>query len=406
MSIYLILAWRNIWRNTHRTLITVSSILFAVVLVLFTRSMQLGSYKHMITNTLSVYTGFIQVHGRGYWDERSMENSMELTVSLLDQISRIPHVTSVVPRIETFALASSGERTRVVNITGIDPEKENSMSKLEEKLISGQFLASGVMGIMVAAKLAQYLHVKVGDSLVLISQGLHGTNAAGLYPVTGIVDLPVPDLNENMAYMTIDEAQYFLYMQSRVTSLAIMVDDPDNMVSVESELKSALSKQYEIMNWREMLPELVQSIEIDNAGGVLMLGILYVVIGFGIFGTVMMMTEERKREFAILHSVGMKKWRMQLMVIFETVIIGLIGVISGTIISIPLLFYMRAHPIKLSGKAAEAMLQYGYEPIIPFLVEIPLFLDQFAAVLIIASIACLYPIWSISGLKISRELQA
>lgn len=404
MTMYLILAWRNLWRNSHRTIITVSSILFAVILVLFTRSMQLGSYEHIITNTLSVYTGFIQVHGPGYWDERSLENSMTLSDSLTQQISNIEHVTAVVPHIETFALASSGEKTRGVTVTGIDPGIENRMSRLSDKLVKGNYIESSSMGVLVAKELARHLGTSPGDSVILLSQGYHGTNAAGLYYVNGIVDLPVPDLNESMMYMSLDAARYFLFMQGKVTSVAVMIDDPDNLNTVESKMRDSLGKQYEIMNWREMVPELVQSIEVDNAGGILMLGILYVVIGFGIFGTVMMMTEERKREFAILLAVGMKKWRIQLMIIIETLVIGLIGVISGIILTIPLLLYMRAHPIQLSGTTAEAMLKYGYEPIIPFLVEPSLFYNQLIAVLIIAVIASVYPIQAVSGLKISNTL--
>lgn len=406
MIMYLSLAWRNLWRNTHRTVITVSSIFFAVILVLFIRSMQLGTYEHITISTLSVYTGFLQLHGKGYWDERSLENSMPLTDSLIQQIAKMEHVTSVVPRIESFALASSGKNTRGVTVTGIDPMKENQMSRLSEKLVKGNYIQAGSMGVLMAKGLAERLRLSPGDSVVLLTQGYHGTSAACLYHVSGIVDLPVPDLNETMMYMSLEDAQYFLFMQGRVTSVAVMIDDPDELSSVESELKGSFAQQYEIMSWREMVPELVQSLEVDNAGGVIMLGILYVVIGFGIFGTVMMMTEERKREFAILHAVGMKKFRIQLMIILETVVIGLIGVICGIVFSLPLLLFMRAHPISLSGDAAAAMLEYGFEPVIPFLVEPSLFFNQLVAVLAIAAIASIYPLWTVSRLKISKTLHA
>ncbi len=119
----------------------------------------------------------------------------------------------------------------------------------------------------------------------------------------------------------------------------------------------------------------------------------------------MMMTEERNG-VAILVAVGMKKWRIQLMIIAETAVIGLIGVISGIILTLPILLFLRAHPIKLTGATAEAMLKYGYEPLIPFLVEPQLFYNQIIAVLVIAAIACVYPLWTVSRLKISETLHA
>ncbi|NLP02982.1 MAG: ABC transporter permease, partial [Fibrobacter sp.] len=250
------------------------------------------------------------------------------------------------------------------------------MNNLSERITDGRFLESGDRGVLAGAKLAEYLSLKVNDSLVLISQGYHGASAAGIYPVIGVVDLPVPDLNANVVYMPLEEAQWFFAMPGRVTSLAVMIDDADKLGEVKAEAGDIFSGDYVVLDWKEMLPELVQFIQIDNAGGVIMLGILYLIIGFGIFGTVMMMSAERRREFAVLISIGMKKWRLNLMVFLETVIIGLMGSIAGMLFSIPLLLYMKGHPIKLTGDVAEVMIRYGFEPLIPFLVEPSIFINQ------------------------------
>ncbi|HON11420.1 MAG TPA: FtsX-like permease family protein [Chitinispirillaceae bacterium] len=280
------------------------------------------------------------------------------------------------------------------------------MNNLSERITDGRFLESGDRGVLAGAKLAEYLSLKVNDSLVLISQGYHGASAAGIYPVIGVVDLPVPDLNANVVYMPLEEAQWFFAMPGRVTSLAVMIDDADKLGEVKAEAGDIFSGDYVVLDWKEMLPELVQFIQIDNAGGVIMLGILYLVIGFGIFGTVMMMSAERKREFAVLISIGMKKWRLNLMVFLETVIIGLMGSIAGMLFSIPLLLYMKGHPIKLTGDVAEMMIRYGFEPLIPFLVEPSIFINQTLTVLAISILASLYPLWSTEKIKVSDVLRA
>ena len=192
MSMYLVMAFRNLWRNTHRTLITTASVFFAVVLVLFTRSMQRGTYEHVIRTSLRTSTGFLQVQAPEFRDKRSLENSMELDESLIKKALAIKHVTHAVPRIESFALASTGEDSRGVMITAIAPRSEDRMNNLSERITDGRFLESGDRGVLAGAKLAEYLSLKVNDSLVLISQGYHGESAAGIYPVIGIVDLPVP----------------------------------------------------------------------------------------------------------------------------------------------------------------------------------------------------------------------
>lgn len=406
MSMYLVMAFRNLWRNTHRTLITTASVFFAVVLVLFTRSMQRGTYEHVIRTSLRTSTGFLQVQAPEFRDKRSLENSMELDESLIKKALAIKHVTHAVPRIESFALASTGEDSRGVMITAIAPRSEDRMNNLSERITDGRFLESGDRGVLAGAKLAEYLSLKVNDSLVLISQGYHGASAAGIYPVIGVVDLPVPDLNANVVYMPLEEAQWFFAMPGRVTSLAVMIDDADKLGEVKAEAGNVFSGDYVVLDWEEMLPELVQFIQVDNAGGVIMLGILYLVIGFGIFGTVMMMSAERKREFAVLISIGMKKWRLNLMVFLETVIIGLMGSIAGMLFSIPLLLYMKGHPIKLTGDVAEVMIRYGFEPLIPFLVEPSIFINQTMTVLAISILASLYPLWSTEKIKVSDVLRA
>ena len=141
-----------------------------------------------------------------------------------------------------------------------------------------------------------------------------------------------------------------------------------------------------------MMPELVQAIEADSAGGILMLLILYIVIGFGIFGTIMMMTTERSREFGVLLSVGMKRWKLISVTTLETLIISMIGAVAGIIAGIPVLWYLHLHPIPLTGELAKAMLAYGMEPALPFSIESGIFFAQAGIVFGLALVCALHPL--------------
>ena len=184
-----------------------------------------------------------------------------------------------------------------------------------------------------------------------------------------------------------------------------MIDNPKNVDEIKTKIRKIFNNSYEVMDWAELSPELVQSIQIDNASGIIMLGILYVIIAFGIFGTIMMMTAERVKEFGILISVGMKKWKLELVTIFETLFISFVGVLSGIIISIPLLLYLHANPIPLTGEYAEAILAFGYEPILPFSVNPGIFFAQFWTVLAIALVSAIYPILYIRKLQPVKALR-
>jgi ABC-type lipoprotein release transport system permease subunit len=406
MKMYIILAWRNLWRNRNRTLITAASVFFAVILVLFMRSMQLGTYAHIIRNAVRLSTGYLQIQAMGFWEKQSIDNTFELRKSLTQSVASLPHVTLVVPRFENFALASSGSQSRGISIQGIDPKLENRMSGLSKHVQRGAYLAAHSNGVLVGSKLAELLSVAIGDSLVVLGQGFHGLSAAGAFPIAGIVHLPVPELDSRAVFMTVAQAQQLFAAPGRVTALAVMVDDPQQMPIVKARTGRMLAPDLIVKDWNEMMPELVQSIEFDNSGGLIMLGILYMIIAFGVFGTAMMMAAERRREFAILTSVGMKRWKMSVVVLVETIVIGLIGAVTGALAAIPLLLYFRSHPIHLSGKGAQAMLQYGFEPIMAFRVATDMFMHQAMVVLAICILSSLYPIWSVGRFKIVNALRA
>ncbi len=405
MKLFFILAWRNLWRNKQRTLITTASVFFAVVLVLFTRSMQLGTYEHMIESTVQMSTGYLQIQAEEFWEKRSLDQSIEYSSRLIDSVTEHEHVTLITPRIESFALVSSGETTSGAAVFGIDPSKENRMNSLSERVERGSYFSEDREGVLIPSGLAENLDVSVEDTLVLLSQGYHGVSAAGAYPVIGILDIPNPDLSTGVVYMSLSQAQWFYGLGDRITAFAIMIDNPSSMPEVASTLRKIVPESYRIMTWREMMPELVQAIQVDNAGGIIMLGILYVVIAFGMFGTVMMMAVERKREFSVLSAVGTRKVTLSMTVLLETIAIALLGTFTGIALAFPILLYMNRNPIELTGSAAEAMVQYGYEPLIPFTLDPALFVNQPVVVFCIALFASAYPIFWITRIRISNALR-
>ncbi|MEA2104101.1 MAG: FtsX-like permease family protein [Candidatus Cloacimonadota bacterium] len=399
------IAWRNLWRNKRRTLITLASVLFAVLFALIMRSLQLGTYGSMEKNAVSLFTGYIQIHANGYWENKSINKTFANSDKIEQQIQSVSAVSQIAPRLESFALGSSGNRTKGVVVVGTNPVWENNFTKLKSRVVKGKYLTENDQGILVAEDLAKYLKVTVGDTLVLLGQGYHGMTAAGAYPVNGIIRFPTPQLNRQMVYMTLPNAQYFYAATNQLTSIAMMIYQPRKINKTVSELQTKIGKDYEVMSWKKMMPGFVQEIQSDNAGGLFMLGILYIVIAFGIFGTILMMTMERKREFAVMIAVGMQRGRLAFIVFVETIFLGLLGILSGIIVSLPILIYAYHHPIQLTGQAAEAMTQFGAEPIMPFALRLDFYANQSLTVMILTVIAVLYPLIIINRLTVIEGLR-
>lgn len=399
MNLLLHLAWKNLWRNKKRTLIALASIFFAVILSLLTRSMQHGTYDRMIDVYVRIYTGHIRIHGKESWEKPSLDKSIFISQDKLKQIKAIEHVNEIAVKIETFSLVSKDDNTKPSYVFGIDPEVEKNFSRLDKNLVRGEFLSDTSKGVLIAEGLAEKLKADLGDTIILYSQGYHGVTAAGQYVVTGIIKYLFPDNNDGTVVMTNNEAQYLFSLDQLFTAVTILVDSDNNTEKVIGKIKEIFNDTYDIKTWRELMPEIEQSIQMDNVSGMIMLFILYVVIGFGIFGTIMMMTAERVREFGVLIAVGMKRKTLIAVTTIETVLISLVGSLAGIIGAYPILLYLYYYPIELSGETAEAMLQFGTEPIIPFSLKPGIFVAQYSIVLLIAIASSIYPFLVIRKLQ-------
>jgi len=470
---YLKMAWRNLWRNKRRTAITTASILFAVFFALFMRSFQLGFYDHMIKNAIESFTGFLQVQHIDYQDDPSLENTFVCTDSLLNSIGTIEGIKAVVPRMESFALASSGNQTKGTLIIGIDPEKEQALSNpenflvryrltknivtalqentelpisIKDKLelianksysnlgtmamdmdideeenkeyleiieetsrIPGNYLTQDDDGVLVSDRLAKYLKLFVGDTLILLGQGYHGATAAGLYPVRGIVKIPSPELDNKLIYMNLPYAQTFAGLGNRVTTLAINLDDNSekNMIAYQELLNRELTDpKIQVKNWMEFNKVLQQQIEGDNQSGQAFMALLYFIIFFGIFGTVLMMIHERYRELGVLVAIGMRKTRLAITFIYEMFLMGILGVLAGTVISLPFLYYLHNNPIRMTGDLAQVMEDMGFEAVMPLAWIDMYVLWQGLIVAFMVVLSCLYPLRKVLVLKEIDALRA
>ena len=392
------LTWRNLWRNKRRTIITMASISFAVVLAIVIKSLQDGVFDNLIKNVVGFYSGYIQVHKKGYQDEQVLENSFVFSDSLIRRIQR-PYVTTVVPRLEAFALASAGNETKGCMVVGTDPAKEDQLTSLRNKLLIGTYFSSNENVALVAQGLAKRLNLSVNDTIVLLGQGYQGAVAAGKYVIKGIVKFGQPQLNDGLVYLPLGAAQQFLSAENIVTSLALGIDNAENLDAIQRSIASSMGNDYEVMTWKQMMPDIENHIKADAAGFYVWTGILYIIIAFGIFGTILMMTAERKYEFGMLIAIGMKKIKLGRMLVAETILISVCGTLTGMILSIPVVLYLRESPIHFTGDRAKAYENFGFEAIFPATVSGSIFLSQALVVLIIALLIGVYPIWNVTRLN-------
>lgn len=465
------LAWRNLWRNRRRTIITVMSVFFAVFFALFMRSIQLGTYGIMFKNVIESYSGYAQVQNEKFWEDMIVDNVFEVSDDLNSIITKDDNVLDIIPRFESFALASSGSRSKGVMVMGIDPEKEKLLSDIEAKLVkyrlsdealkglfnenlsenlienlelfrgnsyssdgkiqldlaiededagiimpllkehagveNGYFNA-GEDGALVGDRLAKYLGLTRGDTIVLLGQGYHGNTAAGKFVINGIVKIPSPEIDNKIVYLPVSVCQNLYYAENKLSSMVLHLDknDDDSVDETLNRLNESLDSPYRLIGWRKMNEAIVQQMEADDKGGQIMIGILYLVIAFGVFGTVLMMTAERQREFGVLIAIGMQKTKMAAVMVYEMIYIGFLGIAAGIAVALPAIIYGYNHPIRFSSNVAKMFEDFGFEPVMAFQWIDSYFISQSIIVAVIVLLALLYPVTKIWKLKEINALKA
>ena len=389
------LAWKNIWRNRNRTIITMASVFFAVILSVLANSLQTGTFDNLVKNVVSFYTGYLQVHKAGYWNEQILDNSFEASASTKQKILSQQNIRAVAARLESFALASSADVTKGCLVAGIDAEEENNVTGLKQKLIAGSYLQAADPGVLIAQGLSDRLQLKVNDTIVLIAQGYHGATAAGKYAVKGILKFGSPDLNDKALFMALVTAQDFYGAPGMVTSYVLSLNETKLLQATATTVQQVLGHSYEVMTWEQLMPDIKQHIKADADSMRYVLGVLYMLICFGVFSTLLMMMVERKYEMGMLVAIGMHKRLMMLLLLIESLLTVLAGCVLGILTSVPIVYIMQKYPIRLSGESAKAYERFGFEAIFPTSTDASIFISQGLIVLVIGSVLSLYPVYKV-----------
>ncbi|MFM2207834.1 MAG: hypothetical protein RL213_1809 [Bacteroidota bacterium] len=383
------LIWRNLFRNKRRSLITMASVSFAVLLAISFRSLQMGVFRHLIRNVAGMHTGYLQIHRNGYQEEPTLDNSLEFD-SLQERMSAsFDTAYTLLPRLESYCLISGDSVTKGSMIIATEPDIEDKLTALRKRIVTGKFISGA--GILLAEGLADDLAVSTGDTVVVFGQGYEGNIAAGKYPVSGIVHFASPGLNKSLAYIDIATGRDLFSAPDRITSAVVLLKDDRNLSEKRSEIADRIGNAYEVVTWQQILPDIDSHIKADTVFFYIEIGVLYVVIAFGIFGTLIMMTNERRRENGMLLAVGMTRKRLGAVLFGETLLLGGLGALTGALISLPLVYYLTERPIRFSGRTAEVFIQFGFEPVFPATVDPIIFLQQAGIVFLLSAVLGSYP---------------
>jgi len=398
------MAWRNIWRNPRRTLLTISAIAFACLLLVFMLSFQFGSYDAMINASVKIHTGHLQVQAKGYKEKQQMRCVVDDPAGVAGILSEIHGVEAFTFRANAFSMVSSNERTYGVMVIGIDPEKEARVSTLKKLVRKGRYLTqTDTARILVGRLLANNLRVDLGDELTVLGQGMDGSVAAAVFTVTGIFSSGIDALDRSTVHIPLKYFQEIYAMGRAVHEVTIICKNLGDLPKIKQAVATKISTLYKkspltVLDWKELMPGLSQGIFMDLVSGLITYFILIMVVAFSILNTFLMAILERTKEFGMLMAIGTTPGRLTRMVLTESTLMTLIGIAAGIGLGCGVTLYFQSHGINIAG-ASEILRQYGVSgSLYPKLSLLSASIGP-GMVLIITFFAALYPALRIRRLR-------
>lgn len=329
------LAWRNIWRQKRRTWLTALAMIFSNVLLIFMIALQLGSYDMMIENSLRMFTGQLQIQHDSYNDSQKMRLVVDDVSQLAETLrSQFPDA-QIAARANAFVLVSSEERSFAMQIVGVEPGHERGVSTIPGLLADGRYLDDpGAAEIVLGSVAARNLNVSTGDELTFLGSGKDSSFAAGVVRVVGIFDSGTNELDRGLAQVPLTYFQESFSMGGSGHVIAMSVADLRTVPSMIQPLQAAIAGQagLVVLDWDALMPGLVQAIQADMTSAWFMYAVLIVLVAFSVLNTQLMSVLERTREFGVIMALGIKPRRMAILVLLETFLMALVGLLFGVLL--------------------------------------------------------------------------
>jgi ABC-type lipoprotein release transport system permease subunit len=393
-----VMAWRNLWRNRRRTLLTLSSIAFGVFLAVIFTGMQDRNWTDMINLAARLGAGHVTLQHPGYLEAPTLSKTIERTGALRESALAEPGVTRAVERIVGQAMLATARESRGAGFIAFDPVAEDTTTlTLLGSIVEGELFTSGQDGgLILGERLAGNLGVELGNKVVYTMTDRSGEIVSGLARVSGIVRTGAPSVDRGLSLLPIDAVREVLgYADDEATQVAAFVDDQRRADQVANALNAEAGDNFTAHPWHEVQRELAAFIALKVGGARFMEALIAVLVAAGIFNTLFVSVMERLREFGIMIAIGWNPGRLFRLVLLESAWLGVLGLVAAALVTALPYWYLNTQGIDASSMMGENTEVSGVSMPTTFYVSIfPVHAVVIAVAALVATLlAGLYPAW-------------
>lgn len=414
LPMLIFIAWRNLWRNKIRSILTISALAGGLALMIVYTTLIQGMSKQMTNFATNISIGHMQIHRQSYIDDQDIYATLPWTlIKHLQQTKEI----KIAPRIYAAGLGAVGNLSTGVMLKAIDPEKEKHVTTILNHVRMGKADLGRVWqpdkydpvleiyGVVVGAQLAKNLKIHPGDELIIITQAIDGSIGNGLFQVSGILKPIEPNFDRTGVLMSIPALQSLMYLENGFHELAVSISEKDDLFAAKKILQknvSQWSKENRLDNdavvvrsWRDIVSTVAEMLDINRSIIYFIGGIMIGLASLGMMNTMLMAIHERTHEFGILLSIGMGRFWLLFMVLLESFFLSLVSALAGSLLGIGLSIYLERYGLDLSGSMPDGFDIGGivWEPVWKGSFTFDSVIIGIVIMITIAMLASLIPSW-------------
>ncbi len=394
------LAWRNVRRNTRRSLNTIAAITVGLAALIFVWGFIDGMNEQTIENSTTYLTGHVKIHRSGFHEDKALYLAMADDSTLQARLGALPHVVAVTPRVSDQAMLSGDQEARGVKVIGVDPVQEPRVTTIARAIVAGRYLQAGDGNtILLGDKLAQRTGLTVGDQAILVTQARDGSLAADRFQVVGLFDSGIDRIDAVHVFIPLASAQELYSLWGQITEWVLRLDDRRRAGEISRQIAERLGNGYEVLGWKQLLPGMVQMVRFHEVMTYVVIFIVIVVVAVGVANTILMAVMERIREFGILLALGTSQAQIIQVVLLESLLLGVIGLLLGNLFGLGITAYYGATGIDLSQYTLAMETMPGLTGTVYPMIRWDHVLLVSTVTLAISILPALWPAWRVAGLE-------
>ena len=363
MNVLTKIASRNIWRSKKRSFIIITAVSIGLWAGIFMIAFYNGMIEERINNAITTELSHIQLHNPKFRKEYEVKFTLPKGKNRLGKINKNIHVKASSGRIIIKGMIASASGSNGITINGVMPKEEKLITNLPEKIIEGKYFNTQKTNeILVSKRLSKKLKIGLNKKAILTFQDKEGNLASAAFRVCGIyktINAPYDDAN---VFVKITDVDSLAGIQNQINEIAILLDSNTFLDKNQQDLKRNFPDA-EILNWKEISPELGLTVSVGNQMAYIFMGIILLALAFGIINTMMMAVLERTREIGMLLALGMNKLKIFTMILLETFFLILAGCPIGMLLAFGTIAITNKTGIDF-GKFSEVYSSFGYNSII------------------------------------------